>query len=425
MTSEGQEVARRRLSGETYRPLWSAARDRLERSSLAISNRPVKVDVTGDARVAIAGLVGISPAGSDPLSIRLDRLDQILRAGAAAIDLISLLEWIYGSLVDRRNKRATRVEMLASIWHSLEQHPATSIHPQLEEWLDGLRSSGAGIRRAGSADDLEQHVRQGLDVLARLPVQGVPLAVLAAEVTGDAHALDRSATLGSLVTSGLRYLEVLPVDVPNGPASGGVNLPWREAWSRVGVVCDDVSASVLVLNLELTSSEGPATSAVEQHRRVGMPLRLTLQQLRSESFNIPADAVVRSCENPSVVVQAASSLGARSAPLICSDGSANSAVDELVRQVRSSGARVAHHGDFDWGGVSITNVLIDKHEVDLWRFSTLDYLEVCDLGSVPLTPPEFPIVASWDPGLVPAMHSAGRCVFEEQVIQTLISDLRI
>jgi uncharacterized protein (TIGR02679 family) len=425
VTAGNRDEARRRLEAERYRPLWTAARARLERSGLTISNRPIKVDAAGDARAAIAGLVGQSPAGSDPLSLRLDRLDGALRTGAAAIGLVALLERIDGPLIDRRAMRAQREATVSSSWRSLAEHPATEASPRLVEWLDALRSSGSAVRLAGSVDAAGPLVRRGLDVVARLPVEEIPLAVFAAEATGDAHALDRATELGSLVVGALPHVDVLPGGQDPDAEALGAASSWRESWSRVGVVCDDVSVSVLVLNLDLVGpATGPVSSAIAEHRRAGLPLRLTLQQLRSEALRIPADAVVRSCENPSVVAQAAATLSTRAGALVCTDGQPNSAVGELIRQVRAAGARVAHHGDFDWGGIRIANALVSRHRVEPWRFSTPDYLAAGGIGRMPLAAPRHPVSASWDSALVPAMRTNRRCVFEEQVIPALIGDLR-
>lgn len=183
MTSRSVDEARRRLEDPRYRTLWDTARARLERTGLVISNRPIKVDVSGDARAAIAGIVGQSPAGAQPLSIRLDRLDAALSAGAAALGLFDLLERIDGPLVDRRARRAERDALVTTSWGSLADHPAVMLHPRLQQWLEGLRSSGSALHVA-MVGDLEPVVHRALDVLAELPADGLPLAVFSGRPHG-------------------------------------------------------------------------------------------------------------------------------------------------------------------------------------------------------------------------------------------------
>lgn len=423
MTTDAEQ-ARRLLEAAEYRPLWDAARIRLERTGLSISNRPVKVKAAGRARVDIAGLVGISTAGTDPLSVRLDRLDATLRSGAAAIDLLSMLERIDGPLTDRREARTRRAEAVASTWRALSEHPTIGIHTRLGDWLQRLRSSGSAARLAGSSEEVGPFVRRALEVIARLPAEGLPLAVFAVDATGDAHALDRSTALGSLVAGALPYVGDSPPDQPADEDAADTGPSWRGSWARVGVVCDELSVSVLVLNLELEGAPtGPVSVAVAEHREAGLPLRLTLQQLRSEELHLRAGQVIRTCENPSVVASAAAALGVGSGPLVCTDGQPNGAVDELLGRVSRAGTRVAHHGDYDWGGIRIANALIARHGVEPWRFSTADYIDAVGLGRVPLDASRHPVAASWDPALVPAMRDAGLCVFEEQVISVLLDDL--
>lgn len=430
MSGSPSEEARRQLAGPTYRPLWVAARDRLERSGLVLTNRPISVDAAGQARADIAGLMGVSPAGRAPLQVRLDELDRLLRTGAPAIDLLALLELLDGPLKDRRAIRAARTSAVADGWQSLSRHRSVRIHPRLAEWLDGQRSSGIALRLARSVEALEPLLRQGLEVLERLPVEAEPLAVFAARATGDPHALDRDTKLGSVVASALPY-----VDAPPGPQLAAAAWSpiepdddergarrWRDAWAKVGVVCDDLSVSVLALNLP-ASGDGPVARSVIGHRRAGLPLRLTLQQLRSEPLEIPPGVIVRTCENPSVLATASSLLAENSSPLICTDGQPNGAVDEILRQARASGSPLLHHGDFDWGGIRAANWMVARHGAEPWRFSTGDYHAVAHLGRVQLEPAPTRLTAQWCPSLVEAMAERRLKVFEEQIVETLLEDL--
>lgn len=66
---------------------------------------------------------------------------------------------------------------------------------------------------------------------------------------------------------------------------------------------------------------------------------------------------VRICENPVVVAAAADALGPACPALVCTGGQPSAAVLVLVlvllRSLTRAGARLSHHGDFDWGGVRI------------------------------------------------------------------------
>src|SRR5690606_38646892 len=69
--------------------------------------------------------------------------------------------------------------------------------PGFAAWLESIRGQGL-LRRYGleTARDL---LAQSLSLAARLPADGILLAKLAADTTGDAHALDFGRPLGNLV----------------------------------------------------------------------------------------------------------------------------------------------------------------------------------------------------------------------------------
>jgi uncharacterized protein (TIGR02679 family) len=402
---------------------------------LVISTRPVNVAAVGLDRVAIAGLLGLSPAGDEALRIRLDRLDQVLRDGAAAVSLVDLLTELGGPLVDRTALRRSAAEAREETWAWLAAHPATAEHTSLSGWLSDARATGLALRLAGSADRVRDLVGAALDILLRLPAADLPLAVLASEATGDAHALDRHRSLGTLVASALPGFDVDgggDEDDGRGMHTGGVADPtevggaaeWRRRWARVGVVCDDLSVSVLALNLPAVDGDDLVMSLLGDHRRAGEPVRVTLHQLERGALMIEPGTTVRLCENPTVV-RAALALGSACAPLVCTEGQPNSAVDHLIRRCVASGATVLHHGDFDWGGLRIANTLVTRHGVGVWRFGTDDYLAAASMGGVVsgLDPVPQGAAALWDPELVPTMHRMGARIYEEQVLDTLLTDL--
>ena len=95
-------------------------------------------------------------------------------------------------------------------------------------------------------------------------------------------------------------------------ASTVVLLPvWAAAWAGAGVICDAVSAQVLVLNLPLT---GNAPAVRLCHAAPGEPVWLTLRSFRGD-WELAGGAEVFVCENPTVLEAAADRHGAASWPL--------------------------------------------------------------------------------------------------------------
>src|SRR5262249_10222174 len=137
------------------------------------------------------------------------------------------------------------------------------------------------------------------------------------------------------------------------------------------------------------------------------------------AFDKTRDATVYLCENPTVIAAAANRLGAGSAPIVCTEGQPRTACRLLLERLTESGITLAYHGDFDWPGIHIANLIHRRPGFRPWRFSAADYCRAS--GSLPLT--GAPTEASWDPDLRRAMVEAGRSIHEEQLLETLLPDL--
>jgi uncharacterized protein (TIGR02679 family) len=94
----------------------------------------------------------------------------------------------------------------------------------------------------------------------------------------------------------------------------------------------------------------------------------------------------------------------------------------LLRALSVSGARVRHHGDFDWGGLRICNLLHTRLEIEPWRFDADSFASAARLGYGPALSAH-PVEACWDTRLASVMNDSGRRIEEEQVLDELIGDL--
>ena len=86
------------------------------------------------------------------------------------------------------------------------------------------------------------------------------------------------------------------------------------------------------------------------------------------------------CENPVVVGEAADRLGAAAGPLVCIGGQPGAAAMTVLRAAVAAGATLRYHGDFDWGGVRIGNVLFDRLPLSPWRFDAASYRAAAGAG---------------------------------------------
>lgn len=90
-----------------------------------------------------------------------------------------------------------------------------------------------------------------------------------------------------------------------------------------------------------------------------------------------------------------------------------------------TGVRLRHHGDFDWGGLRIGNVLHRRLPVEPWRYDREAYLRAVAMHphAAPLT--GSPTSASWDHELAESMRDAGRRIEEELVVTDLLETFRL
>ena len=137
-----------------------------------------------------------------------------------------------------------------------------------------------------------------------------------------------------------------------------------------------------------------------------------------------AEVTVYVCENPNLVAIAADRVGARCAPLVCTDGMPAAAQRTLLAQLAQAGAQLRYHGDFDWPGLRIANHVMRTWEARPWRFMARDYeAAATDAPQARHALNVTGVEAAWDDALAPAMRRHGVAIAEEAVAASLLEDL--
>lgn len=397
------------LADPALQRLWQSARERFEALGGPRGTAVVRQPSDGE-RLAIRLVLGGRPLPPGDLRVRLEALDVALRRSSAGLELRDLLVHFGGPLRNIPAEREQARAYDAAVWAAVDGHCALARHGDLAGWVDDLRLRGTLKRLAPGRETAV--LRSALDVLAALPADSEPLAVLAARVCGDSHALDRGSAVGSLVVTALSRMRATP----------GVTAEQRRAlWASAGVACDAVSTDVLVLNLALAGG-GVLARALQPLVEAGQPARITLRQLLADEGPV-GPRVIHVCENPSVIEAAAERMGAESPALLCTEGRPTSATTLLLRRAVAAGATVRFHCDFDWSGIAIGNALLRSHGCQPWHFSAADYRAAVAALSVADSLAGKPEQCLWDAGLTEEMQRTGLIVYEEHVLELLLSDL--
>ena len=361
-------------------------------------------------RDAIASLLGRPTKISGPLKIYLSKLEAIVVDCCAASSLLQGIGVYLGREPQHAKLEKDRVtEAWQTTWKSIAK--VDELSPDLSQFLKQLCRTG-GFRQTVKYLDQAPWTLNALALcLKLLPLtQPTPLPIFAQLTLGDSHALDRDRPTSKLL---LRAIKVLwpSVDQSNS----------RATWSSVNIVQDELSSTVLVLNLSFEPN-GLIGKIVSESSKAGEPLRLTFRQLRLHEptfANSPATIYV--CENPSVLAAAAERHGRNCQPLICVEGRPSHAAIKLLSCCLASGLELRYHGDFDASGLSIASFIVAKFGAKPWRMGADAYRTHAEnsqlnfAGQVP--------DALWDTELYDAIVEIRKVVLEELVIEDLLSDL--
>ncbi|MEU9083748.1 TIGR02679 family protein [Streptomyces sp. NPDC048357] len=398
---------RRLLGGADLAWVVERARRRLERGQ-PLTGAVSLATPSPEERAAAERLLGRTPGAGRALTVRLDAVDAVLvRSGISPAGLEAAVTVLTGRVVPldevrRSEEQAWREAYvpLALLAEDLPEHTA---------WAVRVRDDGLVRRLARTPTAARLLVEQTVRVLRELPVEPArSLSVFAADILGSAHALDDGTPVATLALSGARALTGHPE---------GAGAAWRRAaWASAGLLRDDVSSTVLTLNLR-------GTPALDWMADVGEPCVLTLRQLAHRPPRT-APPVVHICENPAVLSAAADNHGPDARPLVCVQGQPSAAALTLLARLHELGAAFRYHGDFDWGGLRIAATLLGHVPWLPWRYTADDYRGAVAAAGPDLRPLDGkPALSPWDPDLALALTKHALRVEEEAVLDVLLTDL--
>jgi uncharacterized protein (TIGR02679 family) len=345
-------------------------------------------------RAALASLVGRKGGVATSITIDVAEADRALSEAGIAPSLREALECLDGPIVHRE----TELSRIRDSWASVL---ASCTHTDLIAYLSSPLNFGVLKRLSGNQPDLASVIcRQTEGILVRLPAAGVPRAQIAAELLGDAHGLDSARPVATLTLAVLRS---------RPSADTGDD---RDTWAAVGILVNELARPVLFMNVACSGL--PFSSGEPQYASLRLLAR------RPPDWAVAGRAILV-CENPNLVAILADRFGTACPPVVCVDGHLGAAQRTILKQLKSLGADLRYHGDYDWPGISIANNVIAKYGAEPWHFSAADYVAAAE-SAPPLAAPLSgrSVVASWDDDLTGAMTRTGIKIEEEAIAQRII-----
>ncbi|MFB9268582.1 TIGR02679 family protein [Bradyrhizobium erythrophlei] len=422
MSSSTDLRLQRLLGGDHFALLRKRLRRRFERAPLGAEVESFRLgNLTTEEHAALTSLLGRPLRYANSLQVDVRLVDAAFRNAGIASSLRDALERLDGPITNLARRRFT----LQTQWSDV-------LGACANRELIGLLQAPAGIgllKRLSRQSPIAaaQLCHRVEVVLQRLPASGITRSQLAAEVLGDAHALDSGQPTATLVLAVWRQVTARTyanndcVDVELTEDSemeldGGAERD-RDVWAKAGVLVNELARPALFLNLPVRD---------DRDRLPGEPIYASLRSLlRSPPPWDVANRKVYVCENPNLVAIAADRWGSDCAPLVCTDGMPAAAQRCLLSQLAKARAQLCYHGDFDWPGIRIGNHVMREHGAQSWRFCAADYEAAVD-GATGLgqTLTGKAVHALWDEGLMATMQRHRLCVAEEALAASLLEDLK-
>lgn len=395
-------------------PDLAQLRQRLRRRFEDEGNLPTQVRLLNLApheRTALAALTGAATRATSSFTLDVPAVDAMFVEAGLASSLRDALEKLDGQIVNRVALADEQRAGWAAVFEGV-------CNQSLSSWLTSTQNRGLVKRHSGTRTHVAAQLLSRVElVLKFLPANGMTRSQLAAAVLGDAHALDSGRPESSIVLAVLLHARRA------GNEEQDIEEDRRETWATAGVLVNELARPALFLNLPVIPSE---RSAGRRHLGpLGEPDFISLRKLLRSmpAWNV-TERDVFVCENPNIVAIAADRLGHDCAPLVCTDGMPGAAQRTLLSQLAAAGARLWYHGDFDWPGIGIANLVIREHSARPWRMSADDYVSATETVTTRVSLAGAVVAASWDDELSAQMMALDVRVAEEALAARILIDLQ-
>lgn len=299
----------------------------------------------------------------------------------APINMKKVLDAYFGEEVLTKQEQKSLVKnekelFLQCIYEELQRKTGQKHSSIAVEWFHALMNEKKygyqilmkeyGIN-VETAMQIAKHTGNALLRLEEMTEQETcPLAVFSAEVSGNPHFFDRGTTASQLLVHGICFWKNC-----NIPVSA---YEWRELFTNVGLLCDNIASMFHAVGLHLETKEGvhPAYEAFCERKE---PFVVTSENLKYITDAKASGNCVYIVENEMVFLYLTEYIKDKDITLLCTSGQLRVAAFQVISLLIKSGVTIYYGGDLDPEGICIADRLWQTYGdvIQMWRMSPKDY----------------------------------------------------
>lgn len=348
------------------------------------------------------------------------------------IPLVMLLECYFGEeLVTNQEKKTLEDRKKEEFWRRiaswLEGKEETEETATVLAWIRGMAEEkqygygtvmGLWKNSESMAETTVRNVCHGYLSAFGSGEDGVPLAVLAARVSGNPHYFDRGQNAAVLLLHVLCFAggREFPRD------TAGVHEVYRDA----GIVTDEIASTVAFYRLHM-GKEGADSRILEAFCAAGESGILSLANLAGAEAVWAEKECAYVVENEMVFSYLVKCCREMPVTLLCTSGQLSYAAQRLIRMLCESGTRIYYSGDMDPEGIGIADRLWRKYprSIHIWRMDAKDYQDALSEEKIEewrlkkLQGVEHPLLRE----TAARVRQVGRAAYQENILERLAQDI--
>ena len=349
------------------------------------------------------------------------------------VSIIELLTGYFGEeLVANQEINARTEQSRKEFWRRIQVWLAEQgdAYQQPLKWVLRMEESKqhgyAVVLRLWKSEEEQAEIllRNVCDAMALLAArkeesdEEIPLAIMAAKVTGNPHYFDRGQNAALLLLHAICLEKSM--EVPQD-ALGIQSVYWH-----AGVITDELANTVAVYRIHM-QKENSLYSALEEFNKVKESCILSLHNLKNVEKIYAERNRAFVIENEMVFSYIVQQVKDMPVTVVCTSGQLSCAAQNVIKQLCESGTEIYYSGDMDPEGLGIAERMWKKypHNIHIWRMDCQDYLaglseEIIEDWRMNqlqgIENGELKKVAVW-------MKEVGKAAYQENILELLVEDI--